>query len=370
MARKNRNAGATPLTSPQTREEIYLANIAGLVAAKPQYPFTRTERYLDAISSSTSGLADRVTALETGKLNVIGKGVNLLDNAYFIGGGTAGVFPVNQQGYTGASAYPNSGRTVDRWWNNAATTVGVEADGLALSATTALFQMLEPSRMRLGETYTLSAIVNGVCYSGTFDYTTTNTVASINCGTAYLRFYGDMWSQTPSKNGVGFDSVTGATKVSALKLELGSQQTLARKVGNNWVLNAPPPNYGEELAKCQRYLIRFSPLSTYSVLGLGYTAASGSGDTAVILLNFPVTMNVTNTIVKDANSGAASSMRLYTSSGSEFIPTSIDVKGDTVTPNACQLVVYVDPTASAGPLPANTPVTLAMMDQPFIISCE
>lgn len=70
MARKNRNAGATPLTSPQTREEIYLANIAGLVAAKPQYPFTRTERYLDAISSSTSGLADRVTALETGKAPV------------------------------------------------------------------------------------------------------------------------------------------------------------------------------------------------------------------------------------------------------------------------------------------------------------
>ena len=70
MARKNRNAGAAPLTSPQTREERYLANIAGLVATKPAYPFTRTERYLDSISSSTSGLADRVTALETGKAPV------------------------------------------------------------------------------------------------------------------------------------------------------------------------------------------------------------------------------------------------------------------------------------------------------------
>ena len=70
MARKNRNAGAAPLTAPQTREERYLANIAGLVATKPAYPFTRTERYLDSISSSTSGLADRVTALETGKAPV------------------------------------------------------------------------------------------------------------------------------------------------------------------------------------------------------------------------------------------------------------------------------------------------------------
>lgn len=186
---------------------------------------------------------------------LVGKGVNLLDNAYFIGGGTAGAFPINQNGNTGSSAYTNAGRTVDRWSNHAATTVGVEADGLVLSATTALFQMLETSRMRLGETYTLSAIVNGVCYSVTFDYAATNTRAGVYCGTAYLSFYGDMWSQTPSKNGVGFDGISDVTKVSAVKLELGSQQTLARQVNGSWVLNDPPPNYQQELAKCQKYLL-------------------------------------------------------------------------------------------------------------------
>ena len=67
MARKKKNAGSVPLTSPQTREEHYLANIAGLVETKPEYPFTRVERYLDAISSVDSGLEDRVAALETGK---------------------------------------------------------------------------------------------------------------------------------------------------------------------------------------------------------------------------------------------------------------------------------------------------------------
>ena len=67
MARKKKNAGLAPLTSPETREEHYLANIAGLVETKPDYPFTRIERYLDSISTGTSGLADRVTALEMGK---------------------------------------------------------------------------------------------------------------------------------------------------------------------------------------------------------------------------------------------------------------------------------------------------------------
>lgn len=287
MARKKKNAGVVPLTSPQTREEHYLANIAGLVGTKPEYPFTRTERYLDVISGSTSGLDDRVTALEIGKLDVVGKGINILDNPYFIGGGTEGVLPINQLGKTGASAYTDAGRTISRWWNYANTTVGVEADGLALSATTAFFQMFEPSRMRLGETYTLSAIVNGVCYSVTFDYAATSTVASLNCGTAYLRFYGDMWSQTPSKNGVGFDSVTGATKVSAVKLELGSQQTLARKVGNDWVLNDPLPNFQQELAKCQRYLqiIKANHPTNSTLIGSGYVK-----DGTQVLFTIPLTV--------------------------------------------------------------------------------
>ena len=42
----------------------------------------------------------------------------------------------------------------------------------------------------------------------------------------------------------------------AVKLELGSQQTLAHQdASGNWVLNDPPPNPALELAKCQRYFI-------------------------------------------------------------------------------------------------------------------
>ena len=47
--------------------------------------------------------------------------------------------------------------------------------------------------------------------------------------------------------------------VKAIKLELGSHQTLAHKdAAGNWVLNDPPPDKVLELLKCQRYYQVFS----------------------------------------------------------------------------------------------------------------
>lgn len=47
------------------------------------------------------------------------------------------------------------------------------------------------------------------------------------------------------------------SRVFAVKLELGSQQTLAHQdASGNWVLNDPPPNKAVELLKCQRYYRR------------------------------------------------------------------------------------------------------------------
>ena len=42
-------------------------------------------------------------------------------------------------------------------------------------------------------------------------------------------------------------------------MELGSEQTLAYQDENgNWILNDPPPNKQQELAKCQRYFVNLS----------------------------------------------------------------------------------------------------------------
>ena len=80
----------------------------------------------------------------------------------------------------------------------------------------------------------------------------------------------------------------------AVKLELGSQQTLAHQdADGNWLLNEIP-DYGEQLRRCQRYFIR-----------IGVPAAQGNGaigfvncatDTlANTCINTPVTMRATPT---------------------------------------------------------------------------
>ena len=52
---------------------------------------------------------------------------------------------------------------------------------------------------------------------------------------------------------------TGKTiSIKAVKLELGSRQTLAHQdADGNWVLNEIP-DYGEQLARCQRYFQTFA----------------------------------------------------------------------------------------------------------------
>lgn len=95
MARKKKNAGSAPLTAPETREERYLAKIAGLVDTKPEYPFTRIERYLDAIADSTgfSPTEAQLAAMNSGataeKINAIDGKVPKTDVCLIVNGNIA-----------------------------------------------------------------------------------------------------------------------------------------------------------------------------------------------------------------------------------------------------------------------------------------
>lgn len=53
----------------------------------------------------------------------------------------------------------------------------------------------------------------------------------------------------------------------AIKLELGSQQTLAHQENGKWVLNEIP-DYGEQLRRCQRYYQRLKAISGYMRFGI------------------------------------------------------------------------------------------------------
>ena len=79
--------------------------------------------------------------------------------------------------------------------------------------------------------------------------------------------------------------------IKAAKLELGSQQTLAHQENGNWVLNEIP-DYGEQLARCQRYYYdsRFGRVHESD----GAYSATITTSNAYLVGNyrFPVTMRV------------------------------------------------------------------------------
>lgn len=176
---------------------------------------------------------------------------NLLDNWYFVGGGSQlgdGVFPINQRGqinYTGA------GYTIDRWrLSGANNALEIATNKITISDTggapAALFQDIVPGDFA-GKQATMSALsasgelftVTGVVPSPLpSSYTVVAQIADkirVAVSQTYLRaqLYGGEWV--------------------AVKLELGNTQTLAHQENGVWVLNELP-DFVEELASCQRYM--------------------------------------------------------------------------------------------------------------------
>ncbi|MDO5765664.1 MAG: hypothetical protein Q4P84_08205, partial [Elusimicrobiales bacterium] len=76
--------------------------------------------------------------------------------------------------------------------------------------------------------------------------------------------------------------------VYCMKLELGDRQTLAHQDENGvWQLNEIP-DYGEQLARCQRHQIIFGDFISNVALGIGQAV---SDTQAIIHIPLPVTMN-------------------------------------------------------------------------------
>ena len=183
---------------------------------------------------------------------------NLLDNWYFGN-------PVNQRGISSGTG-PTNAYGIDRWKFLNSGTLTIGSDYIAIASDThpyALQQYIEPGRFAgvIGMTATLSALVKGNgrlqmslgspsigAYSPYFsysDWTLVQMQGTIVSGTDYHIY-------VQAKRG------SGNCYVKAVKLELGSQQTLAHKdTSGKWVLNEIP-DYGEQLLRCQRYFQIYS----------------------------------------------------------------------------------------------------------------
>ena len=204
---------------------------------------------------------------------------NLLDNWYF-------GRPVNQRGQ---SEYTDGGKyTIDRWRMQYDTHLSIVDGGVKLSGKWDIHQYFENTFPNA--TYTLSLIYKDKTGSDALRLISANrssgdivkTSSKDASGLLRLTFTTDKLD----KVAIGFiGSTDNSATLIAAKLELGDTQTLAHKENGVWVLNEVP-DYGEQLARCQRYCVDVTPSLTYNSMygGTLYTAGCD------FLVPIPVTL--------------------------------------------------------------------------------
>ena len=180
---------------------------------------------------------------------------NLLDNADFTN-------PVNQRG---EKEYTTNGCTIDRWvLLNFGTSSKLEVrEGYVTLSNAALRQNMDViAGEYFGRTMTFSAL-----YADNTIHSITGEIPK-NTGSSLNYYFNGAMDDSCNVQFGYYDALVdlkffalinavGQEKsIKAVKLELGSQQTLAHKEGDTWVLNEVP-DYATELAKCQRYYYRF-----------------------------------------------------------------------------------------------------------------
>lgn len=190
---------------------------------------------------ATSGGTDKAIK---GRVPVYGKGVNLLRNWYFVGGGTgSGVFPVNQRGVTSGTFDTNY--KINAWkfnYNGTAGSFSLGASGMTItvpdSSTARIAQYIDGVAKLSGRMITASVVFS----DGTYDVgTITRTAGTLQTIGNYARFLTtDLFELT----------LATATKTFvAACLEFGTEQTLFHLENGSPVLNYIP-DYEYELYRC------------------------------------------------------------------------------------------------------------------------
>lgn len=246
---------------------------------------------------------------------------NLLDNWYFVGGGMTGKFPVNQRGLTSYGPTTANYNSIDRWLVNSGT-MSPETDGLNLTGPGIIIQRFENLDLSDGE-YVFSCLTAGGCFSAPL------TDHYVACGPF------NVTRDTSTDNlYVSFQSTT-SVKLKAVKLERGTTQTLAHQdEDGNWVLNEIP-DYGEELAKCQRYCYVLDGSPNNPQFRADVSAGRLIGE-----IPFPVTMRTTPSV-----SMFPLTLR-YTTTGATIVVSSAQL----FVTNAGLSLIYQIQVSEGGPL--------------------
>ncbi len=285
---------------------------------------TSNARTLDRQGNET--LAGKLTfgALPTGAMDAVPLCMvprpNLLDNAYFVGGGSQqgrGQFPINQRGGGTSQQTIYSGDTTyfDRWRGSANISAIIEEDGVTISSSAASGGVSFSQRMSLepllGKTVTGSVLTaDGTLYTGTGTLpSTVPTSGNTYAFSVDTSVGGFQLAYVSARQTLEFTlTLPGAgrsIKLAAAKLEEGETQTLCRNVGTTaspvWVLNETP-DYATELMKCQRYLYVFNKAKRrYTIVALGMASDSTN---CSFLFSVPQEMKTTSSQPTLSYSGA------------------------------------------------------------------
>ena len=249
---------------------------------------------------------------------------NLLDNWYFGN-------PVNQRGkteYNGNNIY-----TIDRWLLTQATgALQVEQGQITFSANTATIQLRQYIETSLPDGYyTLSVLLADNSLYHKVLKKTGNTYASVSSGGSLGVSGAGAGMQVTSANSGDtlfiYTPINTSISLKAVKLELGSTQTLAHQDGDrNWVLNEIP-DYGEQLRRCQRYFVNFNP-SKVNWFAMPPAVASNTTE-AYSSVTLPVAMRAQPTVSYGG--------KIALSQTDDVQVTGIQVSGSTFAGNYLQL---------------------------------
>lgn len=260
------------------------------------------------IPFKNESLTEAEAAQARANIRAGGSNDNLLDNAYFVGGGSQlgdGVFPINQRGQT---VYASDGPGIDRWKQFAAT-VTLASDGVTVTPSAYsnnFLQLMNPAKWDalVGETVTLSIEVLAV--------TGTITVAGYNTGLGTITSTGIAAFTFTMPSGIvdgnkffGIAGQSGSSiKFGRWKLEKGTVSTLD---------NDPPPDFGEELWKCMRRFRRIKAEAPYYVFA---TVLAEAAAYTIGMIDLPVPMARKPTISTNG------SFRLWTGTGENPVAVS------------------------------------------------
>ena len=211
-------------------------------------PFQGTDSF------STATFNNRISQINTGFSYI--SNPNLLDNWYFGN-------PINQRGQT---SYTGSGYTIDRWIRYGGNTLLNDGYITLLGYNNNLDQSSDKDvyKQLRGKTVTMSVLGRGYFSIVAEDYENSYNVKYVNSGEFTIGSLALTVRSDADRFIFHIQPQDGnPCDIIAVKLELGSQQTLAHQDENgNWQLNEIP-DYGEQLARCQRYFQRIVvPVST------------------------------------------------------------------------------------------------------------